>query len=71
MRIYHRISSLLSTGPSLQMRLLPYLVWHEQPMHTPEAAGHALLKAELPMDILFSHRACTAHSMGSGPQAYT
>ncbi len=35
-KIYHIISSLSSTGPSLQIRLLPYFVWHEQPMQAPK-----------------------------------
>ena len=32
----HRISSLTSTGPSLQMRLLPVTVLQEQPMQAPK-----------------------------------
>ena len=34
--IYHTISSFSSTGPSLQMRLLPYLVLQVQPMQAPK-----------------------------------
>ena len=34
--IYHMISSFSSTGPSLQMRLLPYLVLQVQPMQAPK-----------------------------------
>ena len=33
---YHITSSFNRTGPSLQMRLLPYLVLHEQPMQAPK-----------------------------------
>ena len=36
LRVYHIISSFTSTGPSRQMRLLPYLVLQEQPMQAPK-----------------------------------
>ena len=34
-RVHHMISSFSSTGPSLQIRLLPYFVLQEHPMHAP------------------------------------
>ena len=34
--VYHIISSFTRTGPSLQMRLLPYFVLQEQPMQAPK-----------------------------------
>ncbi len=63
---YHRISSFSSTGPSLQMRLLPYFVWQEQPMHAPKPQPMRSSKLNCPLVFVQAER---AFSIGSGPQA--
>ncbi len=66
--IYHRISSFSRTGPSLQMRLFPYLVLQLQPIQAPNP--HAIRSSKLNCpDVVVA--AYTAFSMGSGPQVYT
>ena len=64
--IYHTISSFVSTGPSLQMRLLPYFVSQVQPMHAPKPQPMRSSKLYSPE---VAARLYTAFSIGSGPQA--
>jgi len=65
-RIQTITSFFSSTGPSLQMRLFPYFVRHEQPMHAPKPQPIRCSKLNCPSA---SVAACTARSIGSGPQA--
>ena len=63
---HHTISSLFSTGPSLQMRLVPYLVLQLQPMQAPKPQAMRASKLYWPGLSVAWYRAL---SMGSGPQA--
>ena len=63
--IYHTISSLRRTGPSLQMRLWPYLVRQVQPMQAPNPQPMRSSKLNCPS---VRQRCHTAWSMASGPQ---
>ena len=63
--IHHMISSFTSTGPSVQMRLLPYFVRQEQPMHAPKPQPMRSSKLNCPE---VAQRSYTAWSIGSGPQ---
>ena len=63
--IYHTISSLRRTGPSLQMRLWPYLVRQVQPMQAPKPQPMRSSKLNCPS---VRQRCHTAWSMASGPQ---
>ena len=63
--IYHMISSFSSTGPSTQMRLLPYLVLQLQPMQAPKPQPIRSSKLRRP---LVGAALYTAFSMGRGPQ---
>ena len=63
--IYHRISSLSSTGPSLQIRLLPYLVSQEQPMQAPKP--QPMRSSKLYCPEVFATRSI-ARNIASGPQ---
>ena len=63
---YHMISPFVNTGPSLQMRLLPYLVLHEQPMQAPKPQPMRSSNESCPSCCTASHN---ARSIGSGPQA--
>ena len=65
-RIYHMISSFSSTGPSLQMRLLPYFVLQLHPIQAPKPQPIRSSKLSRPEEAAAPH---TAFSMGSGPQA--
>ena len=65
-RIYHMISSFSSTGPSLQIRLFPYLVLQEHPMQAPNPQPIRSSKLRRPEVAVALY---TAFSMGSGPQA--
>ena len=64
--VYHTISPFSSTGPSLQMRLFPYFVLHEQPMQAPNPQPMRSSKESCPCCGTASAR---ARSIGSGPQA--
>ena len=46
--VYHTISPLSSTGPSLQMRLYPYFVSQLQPMHAPKPQAMRASKLNWP-----------------------
>ena len=63
--VYHLISSFSSTGPSLQIRLLPYFVSQLHPMHAPKPQPMRSSKLSWPLVSVTSER---AFSMGSGPQ---
>ena len=63
---YHMISPFVNTGPSLQMRLLPYFVLHEQPMQAPKPHPIRSSNDSWPSCATESHN---ARSIGSGPQA--
>ena len=63
--VHHTISSFSSTGPSLQMRLLPYFVSQEQPMQAPKPQPIRSSKLNWPEVLQASY---TALSIGSGPQ---
>ena len=64
--IYHMISSLSKTGPSLQILLFPYFVLQEQPMQAPKP--HPIRSSKLSCPEVFAS-ASIAFSMASGPQA--
>ena len=64
--VYHMTSPFVNTGPSLQMRLLPYLVLHEQPMQAPKPQPMRSSNESCPSCGTASHN---ARSIGSGPQA--
>lgn len=64
--VYHMTSPFVNTGPSLQMRLLPYLVLHEQPMQAPKPQPMRSSNESCPSCCTASHN---ARSIGSGPQA--
>ena len=66
-RVYHRISSFCRTGPSLQMRLVPYFVRQLQPMQAPKPQPMRSSKLNCPEVPQCCH---TARSMASGPQVY-
>ena len=61
----HMISSLQSTGPSLQMRLLPVTVLQEHPMQAPKPQPMRSSKLNWPPVSVARY---TALSIGSGPQ---
>ena len=63
--VYHTISPFRRTGPSLQMRFVPYFVLHEQPMHAPKPQPMRSSKLNWPS---VRHLSYTARSIGSGPQ---
>ena len=63
--IHHTISSFSSTGPSLQIRLLPYFVLQEQPMQAPKPQPIRSSKLNWPEVLQALY---TAFSIGSGPQ---
>ena len=63
--IHHMISSFSSTGPSLQIRLLPYFVLQEQPMQAPKPQPIRSSKLNWPEVVQAPY---TAFSIGSGPQ---
>ena len=66
--VYHMISLLSSTGPSLQIRLLPYFVSQEQPIHAPNPQPIRSSKLNQP-GMGSGAVSQTARSIGSGPQA--
>ena len=65
-QIYHIISSFSSTGPSLQIRLLPYLVLQLHPIHAPNPQPIRSSKLSRPEVVVALY---TAFSIGRGPQA--
>ena len=64
--IYHMISSLSKTGPSLQILLFPYFVLQEHPMQAPNP--HPIRSSKLSCPEVFAS-VSIAFSMASGPQA--
>ena len=64
--VYHITSSFLSTGPSRQIRLLPYFVLQVQPMQAPKPQPMRSSKLSSPLVLEASE---SALSIGIGPQA--
>ena len=56
--IHHTISSFSSTGPSLQIRLLPYFVLQEQPMQAPKPQPIRSSKLNWPEVLQALYTAC-------------
>ena len=65
--LYHMISSRIRTGPSLQIRFVPYFVLQLHPIQAPKPQPMRSSKLNCPS----SASGQTARSIGSGPQAKT
>ena len=65
LNIYHMISSLSRTGPSLQILLFPYFVLHEHPMQAPNP--QPILSSKLYWPEVFAMPSI-ALNIGIGPQ---